>query len=385
MASKFFTFSCDSHIVEPNELYTDNMPKHLHGWALSNKLEDGVLVSRMGDTVLNRYPIVGFDHKVGVGVSLGAGAVMRPRGQRDLSKRFEDMERDGIDAELVFPTTALMAALIPDREAAVATAKIYNDWAWDYLDGVRSKLVPAAFVPLTGFAEMIAEIRRVTDLGFKAIMLPPVPVDSLPGYTDPAWDAVFAACVDADATIVAHTATGKVPLKPLTGPGGAVYNYARQMMDAIDCTTRLVAGGVLDRNPKARIMFQECGAGWMLPLGERMDESYFGHAPFVKPKLSRKPSQIVSDQVYASFQNDTGCLLNRKVLGLKNMVFASDYPHSEGTFPTTQKVIEEMFAKVPDLSDEEKAAVLGLNAARLFHVTPEQVAAETARARKSAA
>lgn len=384
MATRFFTFSVDGHFVEPNDLYTANMPGRLKDYAIHVKVEDGILISMMGDKVLYRFPIVGFDHKVGSGVSLGEGAVMRPQGQRDLSKRFADMELDGVDAELIFPTMGLVAALIPDQEAAVATAHIYNDWIWDYVDGYRATFVAAAFVPLTGFPELIAEIKRVTAKGFRAIMLPPCPPDSLPGYTDPAWDAVFAACVEADATIVSHTATGKVPLKALTGPGGAVYNYTRQMTDAMDCTTRLVAGGVLDRNPKARIMFAECGAGWLLPLGERMDETYIGHAPMVRPKLGRLPSQIVKDQVYAAFQNDTGCLLNRTVLGLKNMVFATDYPHSEGTFPTSQTVIQDMFTKVPGLTDEEKAAVLGLNAAKLFHITPEQVAQEKARGKVAA-
>jgi predicted TIM-barrel fold metal-dependent hydrolase len=77
-------------------------------------------------------------------------------------------------------------------------------------------------------------------------------------------------------------------------------------------------------------------------------------------------------------------LLNRSVLGIKNMLFASDYPHSEGTFPKSQDVILEMFTKVPDLSEDEKAAVLGLNAARLFRVKPEEVAEETLKAMAAA-
>lgn len=379
MTSRFFTFSCDSHFVEPNDLYTSSMPAHLKEYALHVKVEDNILLSMMGDTVLYKFPLIGFDHKVGAGVSLGEGAVMKPQGQRDLSKRLADMARDGIDGELVFPTMALSAAMMPHREAAIATAHIWNDWIWDYVDGHRATFVPSAFVPLTGFEELLTELKRVIAKGFKAVMLPPVPPDSLPGYTDPAWDAVFAAVAEADVTIVSHTATGKVPVKALTGPGGALYNYTRQMMDAIDATARLVGGGVLDRNPNARIMFAECGAGWLLPVGERMDESYHGHAPMVRPKLGRLPSQIVKDQVYSSFQNDTGCLLNRPVLGLKNMVFSSDYPHSEGTYPHTQNVIQDMFAKIPGLTNEEKAAVLGLNAARLFHLDPTQNATEWAR------
>ena len=376
-----FIFSCDAHIVEPGDLYTSNLPAHLQQYALHQDFDEkGLRLLKMGDTILHRIPANFFEHKVGD----GSGAQARPQGQRDLSKRLADMEKDGIDAELVFPTMGLFTCLIADSEAATATARIYNDWVWDYLDGFRSKLAPAANLPLSSLNDCLAEIRRVAAKGFVAVMLPPCPPDMVPGFTDPAWDRIFGACGDLDLTIVSHTATGKVAVKALSGPGGALFNYTRQMNDALDCTTRLVSGGVLDRNPKARIMFAECGAGWLLPLGERMDEVYLGHAPYVSPKLSRMPSQIIQDQVYSSFQNDTGCLLNRSVLGIKNMLFASDYPHSEGTFPKSQDVIQEMFRKVPDMTDDEKAAVLGLNAARLFRVKPEAVAEETRKALTSA-
>lgn len=374
---KPFVFSADAHIVEPGDLFTSNLPTHLQEYALHQKVDEkGMRVIMMGNTVLHRIPANFMDHKVGD----GSGAQARPQGQRDLSKRFADMARDGIDAELVFPTLGLMGALISNSEAAVKTAHIYNDWAWDYLEGYRAKLVPAAFVPLSNLDDCLAEIKRVIAKGFVAIMLPPCPPDSVPAYNNPAWDPIFAACAEADVTIVSHTATGKVAIKSVGGPGGALFNYTRQMNDAIEAITLLIGGGVLDRNPKARIMFAEVGAGWLLGLAERMDEVYLGHAPYIQPKLSRMPSQILKDQVFSSFQNDTGCLATRKLLGLQNMVFASDYPHSEGTFPHSNEVIQGLFAKVPDLTTDEKAAVLGLNAARLFHITPEQVAKETAAA-----
>lgn len=375
-----FTFSCDAHVVEPLDLYTSNVPARLHHQVLSTKVIDGFLCSFIGETQVYRVPVNIFDHKVGAGVTLGEGSLMKPQGARDLRKRIADMEKDGIDAELIFPTMALTAARITDRDAAVAHAHVWNDWIWAYFDGVRNKFVPAAFVPLTGFDELLTEMKRALAKGFTAIMLPPVAGNALPSYTDPAWDAVFACAAEADATFVMHTATGGATIKALSGPGGAVFNYTRQMFDAQDATLRLVAGGVLDRNPKARIMFAECSAGWLQPLAERMDEVYFGHAPWVEPKLSRPPSQVLKDQVYAAFQNDVGSLSIRKEY-LNNIVFSSDYPHSEGTFPFTQKVLSEGFARLPGLTESEKAAVLGLNAAKLFHIAVDRVPEETVRAK----
>ena len=293
------------------------------------------------------------------------------------------MDRDGIDAELIFPTVGLMGWRIESRDSAIAHAQVWNDWAWDYFDGLRNAFVPAAFLPLSGWDDAKAEIRRALAKGYTALMLPAIPGTAMPGYTDPGWDEIFAMAGEADATFVMHIATGNATIKSLGGPGGAIYNYARQMCDAIDATMRLVAGGVLDRNPKSRIMFAEAGAGWLKPIGERMDEVYFGHAPWVEPKLRRKPSQIVKDQVYAAFQNDVGALDIRKEY-LNTLLFSSDYPHSEGTFPFTQRVLSEGFAKIPDLTSSEIAAVLGLNAARIFHISPEKAKQETAEYRKAA-
>lgn len=122
------------------------------------------------------------------------------------------------------------------------------------------------------------------------------------------------------------------------------------MCDAIDATLLLTAGGVLNRTPKGKMLFAECGASWLQAAAERIEEVYHGHAPFVSLKLSSLPSQIVKDQVYSAFQNDVSALEIRKDF-LNTIVFASDYPHSEGTFPFTQQVLKEGFAKIPGLTD----------------------------------
>jgi predicted TIM-barrel fold metal-dependent hydrolase len=131
---------------------------------------------------------------------------------------------------------------------------------------------------------------------------------------------------------------------------------------------------VLDRNPGAKVVFAECGASWMVGLMERMDEVYFGHAPFIKPKLTRKPSEIVRDQVVSSFQNDRNCVFNREAMGLETMIWASDYPHKEGTFPHSQEVLAKLFDGV-DITEGEKAAILGETARKLFRLQTESVLA----------
>jgi predicted TIM-barrel fold metal-dependent hydrolase len=143
----------------------------------------------------------------------------------------------------------------------------------------------------------------------------------------------------------------------------------------------LVTGGVLDRNPGAKVAFIESGASWLVALAERMDEVCVAHANFVRPKLSRSPSQIVDDQLWASFQHDRSCILaaEAKLPGARNVMWGSDYPHAEGTFPISRKLVDELFEGL-SVSEATRRDILGLNAARLFRIDPVVSTSETALA-----
>jgi predicted TIM-barrel fold metal-dependent hydrolase len=365
-----FVFSCDAHIVEPNDLFTTQMSAPQ--WAPNAIVENGMRHMRLGENLLFKVPVGFHSHKVGDSDDTD----IRRLGQRDLVKRLADMQRDGVDAEIAFPSLGLLINRITDRAAALEAARIYNDWLWDYLDGLRSKLVPAAAIPLISLEDGIGELNRVIAKGYKTVMMPLINFGTVPTYNDAAWDKFFGICAAAGIPLSFHTGVGNVNLRPLKGAGGALFNYTRQMNDAVDVIAALVGGGVLDRNPDAHILFAEHGAGWLLGLAERMDEVYDGHAPSIQPKLSRKPSEIVRDQVHCAFQNDIGCLLTVPGLSADNFLFSTDYPHSEGTFPFSQNYVHQVEA-MTDLTRDEQEAVLGLNAARLFNITPQQVYQET--------
>ena len=255
-----------------------------------------------------------------------------------------------------------MLPRINDREGQRTACQIYNDWAWEYTAPVRDRLIPAAMIPCFDFDDALAECKRTAELGYAAFCL----WEGLNNYNDARWDQIFAFAGEKGIPLVFHTGVGDINIRALRGPGGALYNYTRQMNDAVEIITQLVAGGVLDRNPKAHILFAEHSAGWLWGLAERMDEVYNGHAPSISPKLSRLPSQIVRDQVHCALQNDTGSIATRRGVGIEALLFASDYPHSEGTFPFTRNVVDKMMAEHPDASMDDFVAVLGGNAAKLF-------------------
>jgi len=161
------------------------------------------------------------------------------------------------------------------------------------------------------------------------------------------------------------------------GPGAGIINYANQMNDAISTAMYLVTGGILDRNPGAKVAFIESGASWLIALAERMDEVQEAHANFVFPKLRRRCSQIVDEQVFASFQHDRACILaaDKGLPGAKNVMWGSDYPHAEGTFPISRRLVDELFAGL-DVAEQTRRDILGLNAARLFRIEPTVATSE---------
>jgi predicted TIM-barrel fold metal-dependent hydrolase len=383
-----FLFSCDAHIAEPPDLFTSRLPPHLQRWAIHGAAEGKYRITKIGDEEVHKVRVDFHIHKTGLhdphaqGLAEGASEIdTKRRGARDLQLRVADMDRDGVDAELVFPSLGLILPRIPDREGQVESCKIWNDWAWEYTAPVRDRLIPSAMIPCIDFEDALAEVKRTIAMGYASVTL----WEGLNNYNSPDWDPIFAYAGEHNVPLAFHTGLGAVNIRFLSGPGAAMYNYTRQMNDAVDIIAQLVAGGVLDRNPTAHILFAEHSAGWLWGLAERMDEIYVGHAPAVHPKLGRMPSQIIREQVHCALQNDVGSLATRHGVGVNALLFATDYPHSEGTFPFSQKVVDRMMAENADATLADFVAVLGGNAARIFkRANLEAKVEERARALETA-
>lgn len=361
---KPFVFSADSHIMEPPTLFQDNLPPSMKKHAIHSRKEGDYLITGTEEKIIYRL-------RVGQHREKALGDNER-KGIRELPGRLEDMELEGIDAEICFPSLGLWMYALDDAEAEAASCQIYNDWNDDFLGDHPNRFVRCGMLPVLDFSNTLAELKRLAERGYTAAMLPAVSSAAIPNYNDEKWDAVFNLAGELGIVFVLHTGTGLESVIYERGSGAAIINYTNQMCDAINSCQYLVAGGVLDRNPKAKVAFIESGASWLVALAERMDEVSTAHANFVRPKLSRAPSRIIDDQVWASFQHDRACIVAaaQGLPGARNVMWGSDYPHAEGTFPISRRVTEELFAEI-DVSAEVKADILGLNGARLFGIEPE--------------
>ena len=369
-----FIFSADGHVVEPKDLYTDNMPPDLLKYGIWSEKEGDYIVTKSGSTEILRTRINSEPKRDANGEIFGRPDRM---GAFNVEARLGDMEKEGVDAEIVFPSSGLSSFLIDNAEAEYASCKIYNDWHHGLLGGHREIFVRCGILPVRNFDYCVAEMKRLSAMGFTSAMLPSMIPAGVPNYNDPSWDQVFEAGQQLGMVFVCHTGTGRADVREEKGPGGANINYTTQMCDAQKAAMFMVAGGVLDRFPGAKVAFIESGASWLAALAERMDEVNDAHEMFIRPKLSLKPSEIIARQVSASFQYDRACIMARSVTGHRAIMWGSDYPHHEGTFPRSKEVVAHLFDGI-DISEQEKADILGGNAARLFRLPrPEfQQAAE---------
>lgn len=371
---KPFVFSADSHVLEPKELFLEGLPESLRRHAIHGRFEEPYMITGTADKVIHRI-------RLGPQREHPMGPNIDRQGLRDLTGRIADMELEGIDAEICFPTLGLWLYCLDSPEAEAASARLYNDWNDQFLSPHADRFVRCGMLPVLDFSNTIAELDYLASKGVRAAMLPAVIPPHLPKYNDEKWDPVFAKAAEKGIVFVLHTGTGQETVVRERGPGAAIINYTLQSMEAQNSVQYLVSGGVLDRNPGAKVAFIESGASWLVALAERMDEVEEAHGKMVFPKLSRRPSQIIDDQVFASFQHDRACILaaDKGLPGSRNVMWASDYPHAEGTFPISRQITEDLF-KGLGVSEQTRNDILGLNAARLFGIEPTVFTAATAAA-----
>jgi predicted TIM-barrel fold metal-dependent hydrolase len=290
-------------------------------------------------------------------------AQMFPPGATDPVARLADMDSQGVWSELLFPSRGLWIYLAEDPELTIWLARIYNDWVLDTYMNTSARFVGTAVIPLHDLDLASEEVHRVAGLGYQAVCLPCTPPPER-RYNSEEYEPFWSLLEEAGLRACFHVGTGEDP-KYESGAGGAIISYVDTYTPAQRALCYLVAAGVLERHPILQVAFIECGASWLVALMERMNESYLNQPMFIRPKLRELPGEYVRRQVHVSFQHDRAALRSLDLTGLEAVMFGTDYPHPEGTWPDTQATLAEVFQGVPD---DVAAAVAGGNFARLFRV-----------------
>jgi len=339
--------STDSHVTEPIEIYGERVDVAYRGRVPR--------IETVGEW--RTLMIEGLGPRKLMPVSEREVAVV---GDFDADDRLRDQLRDGVSAEVIFPTFALQACFASDdAEFQRQLCRAYNTWAGEVFDDHR--LLPVGMVSMLDIDGAIEDAKVVADQGFRALFLP-AQVPSRP-YNDAAYDPFWATAEALGLPLTFHSGTGHEP-RVVRGPGGAVVNYLMgAQLDGPMVLLTMAAGGALDRFPGLRVVTVETGASWLAWIMTQADSIYEDHAMWADPKLSLKPSELIRRQCAATFMYDPVAIHNRAITGVETLMWGNDYPHPEGTWPDSQ---DRYAAQFEGVSDEDLHAIVAGNAARVF-------------------
>jgi len=342
----------DGHVQEPADAWERHLDARWRPFAPRTHTDDQGRIRQLVGGELRPY------------IPAPSGAWNIPAGGHDPKQRLADMDRQGVERSLLFPTYGLMFAGLARTDVQVALCRAYDDWLHEFCGADRRRLVGVAVVPQHDLAEALAETRRcVRELGFRGVMLRPNPVR---GRTlgDPYWEPLWSLLEELGVPLAVHEGTTQE--LPQSGRD-RFENFAMRHVcshpheQQIACVA-LVMGGVLERHPGLRVAFLESGCGWLPHWLERMDEHMqgWGHAI---ARLPLTPSEYFQRQCFVSCDPSERTLAGViELVGEDVVLFATDYPHPDALGGD----LVARIARRPGLAPSAVQKILRGNAERCF-------------------
>ncbi|MEX2180019.1 MAG: amidohydrolase family protein [Gemmatimonadaceae bacterium] len=366
----------DGHILEPRDLWSRELPDRWKDQAI--KIVWNTETRREDEFVQNV--------NVAPGVGTCNGWARLPRSVRDdpTGLRWEDLtpaglygrdrvvelDREGIDVAVLYPSLGLGLGGLVDPEHAVLSCRIYNDWLAGYCSAAPDRLVGVGAVPMQDPAAAALEAERcVRELGFRGVFVRPNPILGMwPHHAvyDPLWEVVQGLGVPVgfhpagfpDTFGAAQTYgpqwSGITPL-------GKVINF---MIDVVNTFTMMIAAGVLDRFPALRLIVLESGVGWLQWWLDKMD--HWNDARLAGPSMALKPSEYVARQIWVSGDPDERSFASvAQFAPPGRLLWASDFPHLDILW-SEPSVTEELYGQLVGMPPDVAAGILGWNAAEVY-------------------
>jgi predicted TIM-barrel fold metal-dependent hydrolase len=274
------------------------------------------------------------------------------KGCYDPKARIEDMDLDGVYAQLCFPTfpgfcgSTLFAA--EDKELATACVTAYNDWIIDeWCASMPGRQIPLMLVPFWDIDATAKEAQRVAAKGGKGFSFTEAPhALGLPSFHTDHWDPFFAVAEEAGMPLSLHFGSGSMPVPAPGAPFTA--GIALFGMNSQQTTIDLVNSRLFERFPKLKVALSEGGIGWMPYIVERVDYVWERHRAYTGMSDAMRPSEIFHTNIFGCFIYDDAGLANLDLIGVDNVMFESDYPHSDSNWPHTRDMLEKSLANIPD-------------------------------------
>jgi uncharacterized protein len=387
----------DGHIMEePNDIWTPERIDHERwgDWVPRKTVEDEIYeTTYIGGVVRGGGRELHDQMSAAVGMTprefydLMDG--LRRPGGHEPKARIADLDVDGIDAVVLYPSLAMFFGpcdeieALHDNEFVADCQHAYNDWLAEFCTYDPARLFGVAAVPLQDVARACVEVEHAVAGGLRGVFVrPSAYVDELP-LNHHVYDDFWSTCERLQVPVAFHPAVhvdtpgacrkfGLVATSENTTitnmamdeiHGGSALGQA--VGNTVDMTVtmgRLLMGGVCERFPALQLVFLESSGGWVPSVLERMDEQVQAF-PLEKRWLSLLPSEYFARQCYVSFEPEEWNLAAAaEKLGTDRILWASDYPHPE----YHPGVVDELRERIEPLAPADRARVLAGNAIECY-------------------
>ena len=374
-ADDMILVSVDDHLVEPPGMFDGHIPERWQDRAPRvARLPDG---SEVWEFEGSKIPNIGLNAVAGrpkeeYGIEPTAYDEMRP-GCYDVDERIKDMNAGGVLGSMCFPSfpglSGRLFAATEDKDLALAVLRAYNDWHVDEWCGAHpGRFIPMG-LPVLWDAELAGEeVRRLAAKGARSVTFTENPATlGYPSFHNDYWDPLWRACSDEGVVLSIHL--GSSGQLAVTAPDAPVdVMITLQPMNICQAAADLLWSRVIKEFPDIRIALSEGGTGWIPYFLDRLDRTYDMHHRWTGQDFGgRLPSEVFRDHFLTCFIADPVGVQLRHLIGLDNIAWECDYPHSDSSW---LRAAEELAAVAAEVPDDELARITHQNAMRWYHFDP---------------
>src|SRR5688572_24589068 len=375
MKIKYGLISCDSHAQLHKDTWTSRMSKAKFGDKIPQLREtaDKEHMIKASEKPVERWFVNG--KVVGERGTVNCPTVMPDPDRKtfpqywgevpslvyDPVERLKALDRDGVDGEVLFPNDPVQSGTFfqGDAEFELACVQAYNDGLAEWRE-VSDRYIPLAIIPyLNGVEACAKEARRAVEKGHRGIVMLADPSRTKAGlkhFNDTWWDPLWATLQELDVPVHWHSSAGlkiQIPRwKGFTANQGQAMGPAGSFGTPAQFIPNLIFSGVLDRFPKLRWVCAETGIGWVNYVLEACDHEWERWHLWTQGILTR-PSELFKRQVYVDFWYERAGIELRHVIGMDNIMWESDIPHSTSTYPESREFVDRTLAGVPQAERDQ--------------------------------